>query len=55
MPVILAIQEADVRRIKSQGQPGKKVLKTPSQWKKLSIMVHSCHRGYKRKQKIGRL
>jgi hypothetical protein len=37
----------------SYDHPGKKVHETPSQWKKLGMVVHACLPSYGGKLKIG--
>jgi hypothetical protein len=46
MPVILATQEAEIRRIMAEGWPRQKVSKTPSHYptnKRLDMVSHACH------------
>jgi hypothetical protein len=45
-PVILATQEAEIRRIKVQGHPRQKVCKTSSQPQWLGIVVYACYPRY---------
>jgi hypothetical protein len=48
-PVILAMQEAEIRKIATQRQHIQEVDKIPSQpIKKLGIVVHTCHPTYTR-------
>jgi hypothetical protein len=55
MPVIPAMQEAEIGRITVSGQPREKVFETSSQWKKLDIAVCTCYPGDGKKLKIGGL
>jgi hypothetical protein len=43
-PVILASQEAEIRRIKIRGQPRQKHETSLNQW--LGTVVHTCYPGY---------
>jgi hypothetical protein len=44
--VILATQEAEIRRIKVQGQHGQKVSEAPISTNKLGMVVHLCNPNY---------
>jgi hypothetical protein len=46
MSAIPAIQEAEIRSITVQGQPGSKVCETPPQSIKLGMVRHMCHPNY---------
>jgi hypothetical protein len=45
MPVILPTWEAEIGRIMVQRQ-SRKIVRPPSQWKKLGIVVQDCHPSY---------
>jgi hypothetical protein len=51
MPVILATEDAEIKRITVPGQPGKKVLKTLPQ--PIIGFRCACHPSHRRKHKIG--
>jgi hypothetical protein len=55
MLIILAIWEAEIRRIKISGQPGQGSCKTPSQREKLDMVAHAYYPRNSRKFKIGGL
>jgi hypothetical protein len=38
--------EAEIERMEVPGHLGKKVCETPSQQKRLSMVVHTCHSSY---------
>jgi hypothetical protein len=46
MPIILATQEAEIKRTVVPNKPKQKVLKTPSQQKGLGVELCACHRSY---------
>jgi hypothetical protein len=52
MPIILPTWEAKIRRIVVPGQFGQIVHETPSQGKKVGVMMCACHPRYGRKHKI---
>jgi hypothetical protein len=53
--VLIFLGEGEIWRIAIPGHPSKKICETPSQQKKLCMVVHVCHSSYGRKPKIGRL
>jgi hypothetical protein len=46
MPVISVTQEAEIRRIEVQGQPGQKVSEFPISTNMTSMMVHTYNPSY---------
>jgi hypothetical protein len=46
MPVTPAMQEAEIRRILVQNQPGQKVKEDPISINKLGMVVHFCNSSY---------
>jgi hypothetical protein len=48
-PVILAVQEAEIRMIMVPSQPKQKVCKTPTQPKKIGLLGCTCHSSYSRR------
>jgi hypothetical protein len=55
VPFIPTMPEAEIRRTTVQASTGKKVCKTPSQWKKMGLMVCAYYPSDGRKPKIGGL
>jgi hypothetical protein len=51
--VILVTWEAEIGRITTPGQPRQKSLKTPSQWKNIGYVAHTCHPKNGGKYKMG--
>jgi hypothetical protein len=51
MLLIVATWEVEIGRMMVRGPPGEKVCKTPSEQKKLGIVVHVCHPSYCREHK----